>query len=216
MIIPLVILLLPGCGEDSALREETFRFSDQNRGWAGQDEWGSSFIMSDDNGISQSFTQSEYSAYFTKSWTSILGINTHMSHIEYAYMNYYSTFGSGFSQSLAAGIPPHGDRLYLSVGGTGFEYDLDTETITRIDSPFGYLSKIITDTGYEEDEKIGSTVKLIENLTIGNMVYNDVILFKFDDFRTQWGPYTVTEFYVSKDSGLIRFIMNSGLSSQRN
>ena len=118
-------LMVSSCGEDSALKEETFRFKEINRGWAGTNQWGSSFIMTDDNGISQSFTQSDYNAYFTKSWTSILGINTHMSHIEYTHQNWFSTYGLSFYQSLTAGIPPHGDRLYLSVGGAGFEYDLD-------------------------------------------------------------------------------------------
>jgi hypothetical protein len=172
--------------------------------------------MTDDNGISQSFTQSEYNAYFTKSWTSILGINTHMSHIEYAYMNWFSTFGNGCSQSLTAGIPPHGDRLYLSVGGTGFEYDLDLETITRIDCSYGYLSRITTETGYEESDTIRSQVERMETLTVGNRVYTDVIRFRFGDFSSQWTPWTVTEFCVSKDSGLIMFKMNSGLTSHRN
>ncbi|MFO7616957.1 MAG: hypothetical protein R6V75_06870 [Bacteroidales bacterium] len=209
------LMLLTACGEHSAIVEETFRFADANRGWAPAEERGESFIMIDDNGISQSFTQAEHSSYFTKSWSSILGINTHMSHIEYTHCAWYSTFGTAYSQSLTAGSQPHGDRLYAGVDGVNFEYDLENQVIIRMDTPFGYLSRIMTETGYRDGDPIGSTVEHIEVLTVGDQAYTDVIRFTLNDFRSEWTPRTVTEIYLAKGIGLIRFVRSSGVGSER-
>ncbi|MDD4813680.1 MAG: hypothetical protein PHE46_10770 [Bacteroidales bacterium] len=210
-----MLVLLTACGEHSALKEETFRFAEVNRGWAPAEGLGESFIMVDGNGITQSFTQTQHSSYFTKSWSSFLGINTHMSHIEYTHASWFSTFGSGYSQSLTAGSPPHGDYMFVGVDRTEFQYDVEKQVIMRIDVPFGRLSRIITDTGYEDDEPIGSTVEHFDSLAVGGRIYEDVICFILNDFQSDWSSRTVTHIYLAKGIGLIRFVRHGGVVCDR-
>lgn len=151
-----------------------------------------------------------------KSWGSFLGINTDMTHTEYCYTSFSSTYGPGFSLSLTAGSPPHrGDEVFISIGEIGFAYDLDIETIVRIDSPFGHKSKTLTDLGYEENEAFLSTAVMLDNLVVNGKIYQKVLHFTFNDFKDQWKKYTLAEVFVAKGSGLIKFVSNSGLACVR-
>ena len=57
-----MLVLLTASAEHSALKEETFRFAEVNRGWAPAEGLGESFNMVGDHGITQSFTQTQHSS----------------------------------------------------------------------------------------------------------------------------------------------------------
>ncbi len=210
------MLLLVSCGEEHAIKEETLYFKDENRDWVLKDSVHLPFIMVDDNGISQSFSLINSTCYFNKSWSSTLGITTHMTHTEYCYTACGSTYGTGFSLSLTAGLSPnHGDQVFILMGDIGFAYDLEIKTIVRIDSPFGYKSKIITEAGYEETESFGSTVEMLDSLIVEGIKYENVLHFTFRDFQDQWKKHTLAEIFVAKGVGLIKYVTHAGLANER-
>lgn len=210
------LILLVSCDEEHSLKEETCYFKQENKDWVLKDSVNIPFVMVDDHGISQSFSMSYSTCYFNKSWSSFLGITTHMTHTEYCYTACSSTFGTNFSLSLTAGSPPyHGDMVFIMIGDLGFAYDLDIQTIVRLDSPFGYKSKTVTETGYELNEDFLSTVEYLDSLTVSGIIYRNVLHFTFKDFKDQWMKYTLADVFVAKGYGLVKYVTLSGLSTVR-
>jgi hypothetical protein len=216
LIIAALMIILASCGEKGAIKEETLYFKDENREWLLLDSVNLPFVMIDDNGIAQSFSYNTSSCYFNKSWSSFLGINTHMTHTEYCYTSCRSTYGTGYSQSLTAGsYPERGDVVHVSVDEINFSYDLEVGTVFTLYTPFGSKSKIITDEGYLEDEPFLSTVEMIGSLSVNGYDYTDVLHFSLKDFQDQWKKYTLVEIFIGKGHGLIRYVTSSGLASNR-
>jgi hypothetical protein len=214
MILP--FLFLASCGEEHALKEETLSFAAENKDWLVSDTVGDHFIMIDNNGISQSFAMNTNQHEFSKSWGSFLGINTHMTYTEYQYQSFSSSYGIGYSLSLTAGFEPFGDDVFIKLGEIGFDYDLKIGTVARIDSPYGYLSKIKTDEGFgDEEEKINSTAEILDSVVFNGIKYANVLYFTFNDYPEYWDKLTVKEIYVAQKSGLIRYILNGGVTYDR-
>lgn len=216
LVLFIWMIIFTSCGENHALKEETFYFSDEYKGWVLKDSYTLPFIMVDDNGITQSFSTNGSSCYFDKGWSSFLGINTNMTFVEYCYISFGSTYFTGFSLSLRAGTDAGtGDVVTIGVGDISFSYDLKEKTIVRLDSPFGNKSKNNTGEGYEENEPILSTVVMIDSLTVNGFTYQNVVHFILNDFKDHWEKYTLTEVFVAKGYGLIKYVTHSGLANVR-
>ncbi len=213
--VVLVLLLLASCGEDHALKKETFLLQKKNMVWLPSDTTGNTWWVRDNNGITISYTKAGEDHSLNKSWSSILGINTKMSFNEYYYKVYRSSFGDEFHISLTAGFPPYGDELYLEIDGLGFAYDFGYKTVSRITCAYGYLSKTQTDKGYEENIPILSTVELADSLVTQEKTYQDVLHFSFRDFTDQWQPYQITEIWLAGKTGLVRYDLANGMWYER-
>ena len=214
-IFILPFLVLCSCGEENALKEETIYISKENKDWLTKDEVGSSFIMIDNNKISQGFLMSENSSYFSPSTTSYFWVNTKVIKTESYTQWYSSNYGQRFSYILTAGYTPFGDNLCVSINDILFAYDLKFKTIERINYDLNYKSKIMTDKGYEEDVKIYSTVELLDTLTVNGCLYSGILHFKFEDFRDKWTQFTIRELYLAKHYGLIRYSLVNGITYER-
>ena len=214
----ILMMLLAACGgEKTALKEETFYFQKVHADWIASDSIDDSFIMTDNNGISQSFVMNHNSYYFNKGWSSFLGVNTGMTLTEYHHQAYHSGFGMSYTFSLTAGDPPYGDHVFISLGDVGFRYDFDLETVFGLDTPFGYMSYLITDKGYEveDDGEILSEVDILDSLDTHYASYKEVLHFNFNDFNDLWTDFTVTEIYVAKGVGLVKYVLAGGITGER-
>ena len=212
VIFTVLLFCLSACGENHALKEETFMFDEENEGWIVGDSANHRFIMKDNNGIGFGFSLRDSSYYFGKSWSSILGITTHMSYKEYHYQNFASSYGVAFHLSLTAGFPPYGDDIYVGFDDIDFSYDFGYNTISRLDVFSKHKSMSMTDQGYEQqDEKIFSTVAFLHNVTIGDVTYETVLHFQLKDFTEELYNHSVKEIFIAKDVGLVKYILNSGL-----
>ncbi len=212
----MVFILCTSCGgEENALKKETFYFNEYHAGWITLDSIGDSFVMTDNNGISQSFTMTGNSYYLNKSWSSFLGVNTIMTYTEYQYQYYTSSFGISHSISLTAGRPPFGDDLYVTLNGVGFAYDFDFAIVSRLDTPFGYKSMLMTDKGYEVPDEIQSKVEILDSLVTPYTRYDEVLHFTFNDFNESWTDKTVTEIFLAREEGLVKYILAGGISGER-
>jgi hypothetical protein len=213
--ISLLIILLLSCGENSALREKTYYFEEDNKLWVPDNDLHYQFIMQDTNGISESYMLDDDLYYFGKSWGGFLGITTDMSHTEYHYQSYSSTYGNRFSISLTAAWPPYGDELFISLNNVQFAYDLKLNYLSRVYSDYGNVSHLMTSEGYEETEQILSTVELLNDVNLDGMEYKDVLHFVFKDFKERHSELTVKDIYVAKNSGLVKFVLNNDISYHR-
>ncbi len=214
----ILMLLLVACGgEQGALREETLYFNQLNAGWISGDTLGDIFNMTDNNGISQSFVMNSDSYYFNKGWSSFMGINTSMTYTEYHHQAYNSGFGMRYSFSLTAGSPPYGDIVHISLDNVGFQYDLEFETVFSMDTPFAYKSYLITSEGYEvhDDGEIHSSVEILDSLVTSIATYEEVLHFTFNDFIEQWTAFTVTEIFLAREVGLVKYVLAKGISAER-
>ncbi len=215
LLLP-VLLLVTACGEDHALKKEHFYFAPENVGWLPADTLPETFWIRDNNGITYSYTLSTEDHYMNKSWSSVLGINTRMSFNEHHYKEYRSPNGSAFHISLTAGWPPFGDELYVSVMGTSFAWDLGLETLSRVEAGEMYLSRGMTETGYDEHQKILSTVEMLDTLRAGGTVYPDVLHFTLLDLPGGTpNPWRVIQIYLAKEWGLVRYDLACGIRYER-
>lgn len=214
-LIAFLILLIASCGEKGALKEETILFNEENKDWIITGNLGDNFLMIDSHGIAQSFMMNRNLHEFSTSAGSILFITTKITYREYHYQAFTSNYGNRFSLSLTAGYEPFGDELFIDLNNIGFSWDPKFNTVSRIDTPYGYRSKLMTDEGYEEDEPINSSAAIINSMEIDGVTYHDVLHFAFDDFRESWTDFTITDIYVAKQLGLIKYRYNNGVECVR-
>ena len=213
------LILCSSCGgEEKALKTETLYFNEFNAGWITRDTIDDTFVMVDNNGISQSFSMVSNTYYLNKSWSTFMGINTKMTLTEYHYQFYISSFGTNCSISLTAGLPPYGDDIFVYLDGTGFAYDFDFEIVSRLETPFGYKSLLMTDEGYkvQEDGEILSRVEILDSLQTTYARYDEVLHFTLNDFNEQWTNLTITEIYIAKGPGLVKYTLAGGIKLERN
>jgi len=214
-LIILFVLIISSCGEDDALKEETLYISSENRDWLIADEIGSNFIMIDNNNIAQGFSMYQNSSDFSPSTSSYFGVKTKVIKTESYTQGYSSNYGQRFSYILTAGFAPFGDNLSISINEISFTYDFNFKTIARISYESNYKSKLMTDKGYEENDKIYSTVELLDTITINDRLYSGIMHFSFDDFKDKWSKFTIKELYVAKQYGLIKYKLENGITYER-
>lgn len=212
----LALFLFWSCGEDSPLaREETYFVSNDKQEWLSNDSLGESFVMTDQNGISQSFTMHENKKEFDKSWGGYFFVTTHRTYREHIYQSYSSTYETNYSLSLSAFWDPYGDEIRAEVGSTSFTYNFNYECLSRLECGNGYLDKLMTDQGYEEDFKSYSSVKFLDSLRVGNTIYRELLHFTCLDLAEEWEDHTVKEIYLAKHYGLIQYKLQNGLVYSR-
>jgi hypothetical protein len=211
--------LLLSCGGEGEhpLKEEYFYLEDIHKEWLTPDSIDQVFIMKDINGISSSFIMTGNHEDLGKSWTTVMGINTRTTHTEECFQSFVSSFGMRLGISMRANSPPHGDNINLSLDQVGCSYDFDFESLHSLDTPFGYKNLLMTDKGYEKhyDGEIWSTVEMLDTLLTSYGTYQEVLHFTFKDFNNYWTDFTVTEIYIAKEVGLVKYVLASGLSSER-
>ena len=214
-LLILFLAVLCSCREDHALREETLTIAGENRDWITRDTYGTGFIMTDNNNITQGFMMQKNSTDFSPSETYIFGIRTRITKTESFTQSWYSNFGQSIMLILTAGFEPFGDRFSLSVNELNFMYDFKLNTIGHIYFNSVYKSKTMTDTGYEEVEAIYSTVQILDSLTVNGVRYDGVLHFSFEDFKDFWTDFTIKEVYLAKQYGLIKYSLNNGITYER-
>lgn len=173
--------------------------------------------MKDINGISSSFEMTGNSESMGKSWTTVMGINTRTSYTEECFQSFSSGFGMTLGISMRANSPPHGDNISITLDQVGFTYDFDFESVHSLDTPYGYKNLLTTDKGYEvhNDGEIRSTVEMLDSLLTSYGTYQEVLHFTFRDFNNYWTDFTVTEIYLAKEVGMVKYVLASGISSER-
>jgi len=210
---------LLSCGGEGEhpLKEEYFYLEETNKDWLAPDSIGEVFIMKDLNEISSSFLMTGNNESMGKSWSTVLGINTRTSYTEECFQSFKSGYGMVLGISMRANSPPHGDNITISLEQVGFSYDFDFETIYTLDTPFGYKNLLMTDKGYEvhDDGEIMSTVEILDSLLTSYGTYQEVLHFAFKDFTNYWTDFTVTEIYLAKEVGLVKYVLASGISGER-
>lgn len=212
-------LFLLSCGGEGEhpLKEEYFYLEKTNKEWLAPDSIHEVFYMKDFNGISSSFMMTGNQEDMGKSWTNIMGINTRTTYTEECFQSFSSSFGMVLGMSMRANSPPHGDNIRISLEEVGFSYDFDFALVHSLDTPFGYKSLLMTDKGYElhDDGEILSTVEMLDHLDTEYESYHDVLHFTFKDFSTQWTDFTVTEIYIARGVGLVKYTLANELSAER-
>lgn len=208
LFVVFVVTLSCG-GEDGGLKEVNLKVNDESKEWLTSDSLGTNFIMRDDYGISQSFCMTGYSNGFSPSTTSYFWIKTKTTNTESYYQTYTSGFGNFFSIMITAGPEPFGDDITITLDDYSFTYNFKYQTISRLSTPYGYKSKTYTSEGFEENEKIYSTVNYVDTITIAGNLYNGVLHFKLADITEKWESYTITDIYIAKHLGLVKYIMDN-------
>jgi hypothetical protein len=210
-----ILLILASCGEEDALKKETVYILKENKDWLTTDEFNSGFIMIDNNKISQSFSMYQNSSDFSPSTSSYFWIKTKVIKTESYTQGFSSNYGQRFSYILTAGYSPFGDKLCVSINDILFAYDFKFNTIERISYDLNYKSKIMTDKGYEEEEKIYSKVELLDTLNVNGFLYSGILHFSFEDFDDKWTDFTVKELFIAKQCGLIKYRLCNGITYER-
>jgi hypothetical protein len=214
-----LLLLLASCGGEGEhpIKEERFYLEDIHKAWLTPDSIGTGFVMTDNNGISNSFSKYSESEEMGKSWTTVMGINTVTTYTEECFQNYNSTYAMRLEISMRANSSPHGDDISITLGQVGFSYDFDFERVHRLDTPFGYKYLLTTDKGYEEhdDGVVHSEVEFLFDFTTGQHTYDEVLHFTFRDFMDEWTDFTVTEFWMARGTGLVKYRLHNGITAER-
>ena len=206
---------LVSCREDKALKEEILYVSPENREWLSNDSLGTSFLMIDDNKIAHAFSRYQNSTDFSQSSTSKFGIYTNSTKRESFSQGYSSTYGTRYSYLLTAGFLPYGDNISININELSFVYDFKFNTITRIGYRDKYKSKMMANDGYEEREKIFSTVELLDTMEINGKMYSQILHFTLEDYSEAWSNLTIRELYIAKRYGLIKYSYQSKVSVAR-
>ena len=210
---------LMACGGEGEhpLKTVYYYLEETNKEWLAPDSIHEVFYMKDSNGISSSFLMTGNHEDMGKSWTTIAGINTRTSYTEECFQSYKSGLGMVLGMSMRANSPPHGDNINISLEQVGFSYDFDFEIVHSLDTPFGYKSLLMTDKGYEvhNDGEVLSTVEILNSLDTEYETYHDVLHFTFKDFVDQWTDFTVTDIYMARGIGLVKYTLANGIWAER-
>lgn len=199
----------------SCIKEATFTCNPENKEWLVAYELGYNFVMKDNNDITNSYALTDNSNYYLESEGGHLFIKTHREKTEYYYQNFSASYGLHFDLSLTAGRKPFGDELRIELGDINFTYDCRHKVISHIYTPFGILSKMMTENGYEYGDTIHSTVEILDSYTVNNIEYSGVLHFTCKDFSESWEPFTVKELFIAKKIGLIKYTLNNHITYQR-
>lgn len=183
-------------------KEEQLFIDIENKEWLSNFKADSLVSFIDNNQILHNIYYQSINNSSVGSSSKFIGIKTSQTFSEYSgqYFNginfrgYISLSAVKKSKNLSS------DILSVSLNSINFMYDLD-------------LKKIVTvnlNTDYEYDN-IMSEIVFLDTLKINNKSYNNVLNFKLKDFSNKWDSYTVTDLYIAKGSGLIKFKTQNGL-----
>lgn len=213
--LSLIIVLTASFSACNQPKEKFYHIEDVNKGWLFDGEVGGSVFFTDNSGISESFTLYSSAREFNEGSSGFLFMTTQVSKRESFYQAFTSTYGHRFSISLSASYPPFGDELYVNLDGFAFAYDLKYNEVSRLESPFGYKSKTMTDKGYAGNVIIGSQVEILNQFELNGFSYSQVLKFKLLDFQENWTSFTVREIYIAREHGLVKYVLNNGMEAVR-
>ncbi len=203
LLIP--ILFFTSCGEDFAFTTKYNYLEEETKAWSIPDSLNkTSFEMVDNKGISSTFNELTTQISFSTGQSGFLFIPVRKSQTENIYISCNSNYGLNFSMYLYAGFDVFGDYLNMNLGETNFSYDFKYKELSSVGIKNAYISRIVTDEGLE-GEKIFSKVEIIDNYTIGDKKYAQVLHFRLNDFETKIDIFTITDIYYAKQIGLIKY-----------
>jgi hypothetical protein len=208
------LILLAGMAACGGARE-SYDVRPESFNWISEDSLGAGFMMRDDNAITQSFRCNYLTSGYDYSTSSFLVFRTRTTRKQNLYQEWGSSYGRFFSISLTAEPEPFGDNLTITLNDVSFTYDLGKKEVTRLTTPHGLLSKTISGDGYVENDPLLSEVEILESMYVGQVFYSGVMHFTLKDFESKWGPYTITEIFVAKYIGLVKFTLSNGLTYNR-
>jgi len=196
---------------------ETYDVRYESFDWVVSDTLGSSFIMRDGNQLTQSyrcdFLSNSYD-FEVNSGFLMFGKKTVRNQI--LYMEWNSSYDLLFSMRIEAMPDPYGDAMTVTLNDLSFTYDLGQEEIIRVDTKYGSIEKTALNGSYTSSVPLLSEVEIIDTVPAGSIMYEEGVMhFSLKDFETQWGPYTVTDIYVAKFVGLVKFTLNNGMEAVR-
>lgn len=202
---------LSSCGDDFALKKEKHYVEEEHKNWLTDDSPGAVFIMQDNNGISSEFKMFSSSSSMRQSESAVLFIPTKKTYFESFSQVYHSSFNKNFSVSLYAYTDY--DEIRVQLGKVYFAWHFETKRIDRLGVKDESIFTIYDDPS--QDPGIHSTVEFLDSLLVNNTLYTDVMHFKLADLEEEWKDKTVTEFYIAKHYGLIKYALANGLTYER-
>lgn len=214
-LLILLVIVFCSCSDDHAWWKENLYVAGENKEWLAPDLEGSSFIMVDNNKISQGFLMFQNSSELSPSTSSYFGIRTRITKTESYVQTWRSNFGKYIMLIITAGVEPYGDRFRINMHNLEFMYDFKFKTIGDISLDANPKSKTMTDTGYVETDSIFSVVDLQDTLTVQGVKYSGILHFRLEDFKDQWTDFTIREIYLAKNVGLIKYALNNGIVYER-
>ncbi len=213
LLIP--ILFFTSCGEDFAFTTKYNYLEEETKTWSIPDSLNkTSFEMADNNGISSTFNDLTTQISFSTGRSGFLFVPVSKSQTENIYISCQSNYGLAFSMYLYASFDNFGDYINMNLGDTNFSYDLKYKELSSVGIKNAYISKIVTDEGLQ-GEKIFSKVEIIDNYSIGDKKYAQVLHFSLNDFESKIDVFTITDIYYAKQIGLIKYTYPNGVSVVR-
>ena len=207
----ILLAVMAACGGG----REMYDVRPESYDWISEDSLGAGFMMRDDNEITQSFRCNYLTSGYDHNTNSFLMFRTRTVMKQTLYQEWGSSYGRFFSINIIAEPEPFGDILTITLNDVSFAYDLTKKEVYWVTTPHGSLSKTITEGGYVENDPLLSEVEILESIYIGPIFYSGVMHFTLKDFESKWGPYTITEIYVAKYIGLVKFTLSKGLTYNR-
>ena len=205
------MFICSSCGEDFALTTKYNYLEDETKTWNIPDSLNNtSFEMVDNNGISLIFNDLYTITSFSTGRSGFLFVPVSKSQTENIYISSQSNYGLNFSIYLYASFDDFGDYLNMNLGDTNFSYDFKYKELSSVGIKDAYISRIVTDEGLE-GEKIFSKVEIVENYSIGDKKYAQVLHFKLNDFENKINIFTITDIYYAKQVGLVQYNYANGV-----
>jgi hypothetical protein len=215
-IIFSLLLLLTSCG-DHPLNEQTLYVADEAKQWLTDASVGDGFLMVDSYGITDGFNKKSSNSGFLEGSSYFAGIHTNRTFREYYDEEYSSTYGKNLRIGLEANYTPFGDEISVDLGGTHFLYSFKFGFLVRvsIDNHMNYIWLTMGENEYYDTHLISSTATFIDSIIVNGNTYKDVMHYRLADFLPQQKPFTVTEIFIAKHYGLLKYVLNNGIVFQR-
>ncbi len=209
-----IFLLLLTLSFQSCTKETIINLDEETYEWQTDDPPKSTFVMVDNNGISQVFTLKSNHRDYIISTSSSLGSTT-ITKEENIYQQYLSDFGNEFEIFLRTGIENYGDDIYFECAKIGFAYDPKYKTLIRVNTYFGNLGQPFNTNGGGYLNGLLSHAEILNHYSTRYHEYDQVMYFNLKDLKEKWDNKTVVKIYIAKKIGLIKYELNNGIYYER-
>lgn len=212
-----LLLYLCSCRIYDDTITDWYYVSDDLKEWLVVDSINFRFMVKDNHSIGREFVMIENGHEFSPGSSYFAGIKYHVSQRE----NYYQRFGSNYGDSYSISLNPtfnddiFGEQIDFYLQNLSFSYDFKFEEIIRLETNNQYRWLTITSEGIEDNTLFQSTVEFLDEITMNDQIYFDILHFQLKDFEPFWNENTITEVYYARKLGLLRYKMNNGLTFER-
>lgn len=196
MCIILLIILLQGCSESTALKKNYNFVKEQYRDWFCQD---SIIKMVDDNGFEYFFMSQPLTESDLGGSSRFMFVYTATYYNEYLYQNFISS-NSKINHNVSLTAYEDGNLLSIFLGGYYQEFS----------GPYFYYN---LDNKQVSSSSSDAVVIFLNEYSINNNTYYDVMNVKFKPKTNN--DYEIVEFFYAKRRGLIKFVYQCGEKCQR-